>query len=167
MENDKIDFSTQSWGTEKVHKLIEMMDDGYTPRGTPFHDGDINLKKANIVWDYTQDEIKEVYKCASDINYFANKYCHVKTDTGVKLIDLRDYQERVLETYSNNQFVIFLAARQAGKCNFYSTLCNLKYKNSIDNVELGELYYASKKNKTILDKIKVVLYNIISNLTKN
>ena len=56
-----------------------------------------NVNTQNIVFNYTPEELKEIKKCATDIVYFANKYCTVMTDEGLKTIKLRPYQEKMLK----------------------------------------------------------------------
>ena len=41
-------------------------------------EGNPNLRKGNIVFNYSDEEIREIKKCAKDIVYFANTYCTVK-----------------------------------------------------------------------------------------
>jgi hypothetical protein len=87
-----------SWSTEKVDQLMISMDDGYKPKGgSPFYEGNPFLRKGNILFDYTPHEMEEIKKCAADICYFANHYCTVMTDEGLRTIELRDYQFEMLE----------------------------------------------------------------------
>ena len=147
----------QKWSTKNVDKLKDMMDDGYIPKSTPFHDNKMEWKKGNIVFEYTPKEANEIYKCASDIIYFANNYCHVKTREGIKNIKLRDYQERVLKAYQDNSYIVFLSCRQSGKCLEANTTVNL-----IDRKEtLSNLYVKYSKNLNFLQKIKFKLYKFL------
>ena len=69
-----------AWTSNKVEKLMLALDEGYKPKSTPFYEGNPNLRKGNIVFNYTDEEIREIKKCAKDIVYFANTYCTVMTD---------------------------------------------------------------------------------------
>lgn len=105
------------WSTKRVNKLLfEIEEQGldYKSVDNPFHDGDPELKRSNLLWEYTEDEILEMQKCAKDVVYFA-KYCRVMTDDGLFYVKLRDYQESVLREYQSHRFNIFLAPRQVGK----------------------------------------------------
>ena len=154
------------WSTEKVNKLIAAMDEGYTMRDHPFFDGDIKFRKADTVFEYTDWELGEIRKCAKDIIYFANTYCKVMTDEGYKQIILRPYQKKVLKSYQENRFNVFMAARQIGKCFTYTTKIKIKYPDGqIKETTIGDFYY-SVVNPSILGRIKTFLYKIVEKLEK-
>ena len=105
------------WSTTRVNELLWKIEEqglDYKEVDNPFHDGDPELKRANILWEYTQEEILEIEKCAKDVTYFA-KYCQVMMDHGLDYIELRDYQSSVLKEYQSHRFNVFLAPRQVGK----------------------------------------------------
>ena len=158
-----------SWSTEKVEQLMISMDDGYKPRGgTPFYDGNPTLRKGNILFDYTAHELEEIKRCASDICYFANHYCTVMTDEGLRTIELRDYQYEMLEHFKANRFSICLASRQIGKCLSPQTLLKIEKDSIVEMVTIGELYYrylAQKRKLTFLERLKYSLYKILSKLS--
>jgi len=81
-----------------------------------FYNGNPKLKKAGIKQPYTKELKAEYRKCRDDIIYFTKKYCKiVSLDEGLVNFELRDYQERLLNDYSNNRFNIVLTSRQTGK----------------------------------------------------
>ena len=108
-----------SWTSDKVEQLMLAIEEGYKPKSTPFYEGNPNLRKGNIVFNYTANELKEIKKCATDIVYFANNYCTVMTDYGLQTIKLRPYQEEMLRQFQKERFNICLASRQVGK-----TICS-------------------------------------------
>ena len=111
------EIESNYWSTGKVDELlwkIEELGLDYKSVDNPFHDGNPDLKRANILWEYTKEEILEIQKCAKDVTYFS-KYCQVMTDEGLNYITLRDYQNSVLKEYQNHRFNVFLAPRQVGK----------------------------------------------------
>ena len=66
------------WTTERVEKLLREAEDlglDYKEIDNPFHENEPELRKGNILFQYTEDELEEMKKCASDVVYFANKYC--------------------------------------------------------------------------------------------
>ena len=104
-----------AWTTESVNQLLLALEEGYKPKSTPFYEGNPNLRKGNIVFNYTPEELREIKKCATDIVYFANNYCTVMTDEGLQTIILRDYQENMLRQFQKERFNVCLASRQIGK----------------------------------------------------
>jgi len=105
------------WSTKKVNELLWRVEEeglDYKSVDNPFHDGDPEMKRANLLWEYTPEEILEMQKCAKDVVYFA-QYCRVMTDDGLMYVKLRDYQQSVLREYQSNRFNVFLAPRQVGK----------------------------------------------------
>ena len=60
------------WSTKIINDLMVALDKGYRPQvSMPFYEGNQFLRRGNIVFEYTQDELDEIKKCANDIVYFA------------------------------------------------------------------------------------------------
>jgi hypothetical protein len=148
-----------AWSTKKVNDLIVAMEDGYKPKMNPFHGGNLNLRKGNIVFEYTQRELMEIKRCATDIVYFANNYCTVMTDEGLQTITLRGYQEEMLKQFQAERFSVVLASRQIGK-----TICSSIFIAwyVLFNFDRNALVLSNKGATTteILDKGKVILENL-------
>ena len=99
------------WNTKKVNELLYKAEEeglDFKSVDNPFHDSDPSLKRANILYEYTREEILEIEKCSKDAVYFS-KYCQVMTDDGLQYIKLRDYQVSVVREYQANRFNVFLA----------------------------------------------------------
>jgi len=144
------------WTTVKVDKVLAAMEEGYQPAETPFYEGDPSYRKGQIVFDYTPAEMTELKKCAKDIIHFANTYCQVMTDEGYMKITLRPYQEKVLRSYQNNRWSIFLAPRQIGKTITSSIFLTWYLLFHFDkNVLLMSNKGATTKE--IMDKIKAIM----------
>lgn len=145
------------WNAEKVAECVRLIEDGKdVPGGTPFHEGDIRWKAADIVYEYTEEEMQEIGKCAADVVYFANTYCEAMTDYGIQKITMRDYQEGVLRAFQANRFNVFLASRQIGK-TIVSAIFITWYL--LFNIDKNAIVLANKGATAaeILDKIKAVL----------
>jgi hypothetical protein len=146
-----------SWSTKKVEQLLASLEEGYKSKtGTPFYENNPDLKKGNIVWEYTEHELGELKKCSQDIMYFANNYCTVMTDEGLQTIVLRDYQEEMLQHFQNSRFSVCLASRQIGK-----TICSsifLAWYVTF-NFDKNALVLSNKGATTreILDKANVII----------
>ena len=150
---------TFSWTSEKVEQLMIALEDGYKPKATPFYEGNPNLRKGNIVFNYSPHEIKEIKKCATDIVYFANTYCTVMTDHGLQTIQLRPYQEEMLRQFQKERFNVCLASRQIGK-----TICSSIFIAwySLFNYDKNSLVLSNKGATTreIIDKGKTILEHL-------
>jgi len=159
----KVDGAEQSltWNSKKVEQLMVAIEEGYKPKSHPFHEGNPNLRKGNIVFNYTSEELKEIRRCATDIVYFANTYCTVMTDDGLMKIKLRPYQENMLKQFQEERFNICLAARQVGKCLSFSTQIYLFKDGGGIKTTIGNLYFTQLKLRrrlTIFEKIKWFLW---------
>ena len=148
------------WSTKQVNDLLLALDQGYRPKvKMPFYEGKQFLRKGNIVFEYTDDEIAELARCATDIVYFAEKYAVVMTDDGIKRVKLREYQKRMLRNFQSERFNIVLASRQMGK-TVTASIYNAWYVTF--NTDKNTLLLANKSDTTkeIIDKAKVVIENL-------
>jgi|TARA_B110000914_G_scaffold60908_1_gene52907 hypothetical protein len=148
------------WSTSQIDDLLVALDQGYRPKiKLPFYEGRQFLKKGNIVFEYTDEEISELARCARDIVYFAEKYAVVMTDEGIQQVKLRDYQKEMLRNFQNDRFNIVLAARQMGK-TVTASIFNAWYVTF--NMDKNTLLLANKSDSTkeIIDKAKTVIENL-------
>jgi hypothetical protein len=137
------------WSTKIINDLMVALDKGYRPQvSMPFYEGKQFLRRGNIVFDYTDDELKEIAKCANDIVYFAETYAVVMTDNGIQQVKLREYQKDLLRDFQHNRFNIVLASRQMGKCHLYNTQIDIKDpRGNTSSISIGELYYTILKQQ--------------------
>jgi len=148
------------WSTRQINDLLVAMDQGYRPKiKLPFYEGRQFLKKGNIVFEYTDEEIAELARCANDIVYFAEKYAVVMTDEGIQQVKLRDYQVDMLRNFQKDRFNIVLASRQMGK-TVTASIFNAWYVTF--NMDKNTLLLANKSDSTkeIIDKAKTVIENL-------
>lgn len=159
-EESSEEASKLIWSTKSINELILALDKGYRPQvSLPFYEGKQFLRKGNIVFEYTADEIAELSKCANDIVYFAEKYAVVMTDDGIQKVKLREYQKKLLRDFQHNRFNIVLASRQMGK-TVTASIFNAWYLTF--NYDKTTLLLANKSESTkeIIDKAKVVIENL-------
>lgn len=145
------------WNAERVEECLRLIEQGReVPGGTPFHEGDPDWKAENVVYEYSDYELQEIAKCASNVVYFANNYCSAMTDYGIQKITLRDYQEDVLQSFQDHRFNVFLASRQIGK-TVTSAIFITWYL--LFNVDKNVIVLANKGATAaeIIDKIKAVM----------
>lgn len=148
------------WSTKQINDLILALDQGYRPKiKLPFYEGRQYLRKGNVVFEYTDEEISELARCATDIVYFAEKYAVVMTDNGIQKVKLREYQKRMLRNFQSDRFNIVLASRQMGK-TVTASIFNAWYL--VFNTDKNTLLLANKSDTTkeIIDKAKVVIENL-------
>lgn len=159
------------WSTEKVKEAEQKLDEGMILKGyeIPFFDKIPGLRKSNLAFKVTEEELNEYMKCKVDIRYFIGNYCYIKSEDGdYHLMKLRDYQHDVIDLYDKNPLSILMASRQIGKCSTYSTsvvIYNEKLK-VYKKIKFFQLLFKMKKSKTVYDYIKHILYSILSKLEK-
>ena len=111
------------WTTEKIDKLVKDISEGSEDlrklKNSPFFDNDINLKRENLPFEYTPEEVQILARCKADVHYFASIYCDIKTPKGTMTLDkaggLRDFQTQIIDSYRDNNLNILMASRQTGK----------------------------------------------------
>ena len=82
---------------------------------TPFYQGDPEVKKGNLLFDLTEEELATIATIKEDIVRFANEYCYVNTFDGTRQIKLHKYQEEYLIAQKKYRFLVTIASRQTGK----------------------------------------------------
>lgn len=147
------------WSSAKVEQLVYNAEENgidYKDVDNPFHENDPELRKGQILFEYTEWELEEMRRCAEDVVYFADKYCKVMTDDGIQKINLRDYQIQILNQYQTHRKNIFVSPRQSGK-TITSSIFLLWYllfnfeKNAMIMANIGDTA------AELMDKIKVIM----------
>lgn len=155
------------WSTKSIELAMQAIEEGQGLRISPFLKSDPNLRKANLLFQYTDEEIAEILKCRKDIVYFAETYVYLKTENGLKHIKLRPYQKQLLKNYQENRWCITLFPRQSGKCNTPSTLLNIRRDdNTICNISILDLYNLYRKHITFRERIITMLWKLYKLLEK-
>ncbi len=124
-----------------------MMNEGYL--------GNQNLKRSDIVVEWTPDLIKEFAKCADDPIYFAEQYIKiVHVDHGLIPIVLYDYQKEIINAITDNRRVTVATSRQAGKTTTaVAVILHYILFNSHKSVAL--LANKGDSAREILDRIQI------------
>ena len=80
------DGNNHVWNSEKVNSIIEKVEvEGLDIRGmqnSPFKENGVLLKRANLPFEYTKEEIEELKKCKADPMYFALYFAFVSDVKG-------------------------------------------------------------------------------------
>ena len=147
------------WTTKKINEEFKKMEQGLPADTSGFFEGNPQYKAANIVFEYTKEELADLARCADDVVYFANKFCYSMTDEGVQQITLRPYQEDMLEGFQDNRFVVMLASRQIGKTVTSSIFIAWYLCFHFDR---NVMIVANKMATTteIVDKVKTIIKNL-------
>lgn len=115
---DDNDNSKQLWNTESVELALKGLSEGYKLKDNPYLKSvrGALLRKQNLAFKYTEDEITCMQYCAEDKIFFANNFGKLKDGAkGWCNIVLRDYQENLLTQYTKNRWNILMFPRQSGK----------------------------------------------------
>ena len=113
-----------------------------------------NLKKVGVNIEFTQDQIQDYVKCAKDPIYFIKRFVKiVHVDRGLIPLDLYEYQERMINTFNNNRFVITKMPRQSGKSTaVVGFILHYLLFNSDKNIAV--LANKAELARELLDRIK-------------
>lgn len=151
------------WSSKSIELAYDALKKGFGLRKSPFYRGNVDLRKANLTFQYTEEEIAEIIRCKKDIVYFANTYIYLKTPEGRRKIKLRPYQVKLLKTIQDNKYVCALQARQSGKCFLQNGIITLNIDGKIVKMSIGELYYLLKP-PTLREKIITFLFKLYDKL---
>ena len=112
-----------------------------------YYMGNPYLKAANVQMTYTEEQIKEMIRCAKDPLYFIENYVKIVTiDEGLVPFKLWPFQKKLINTFVNERFTIAKLPRQVGKCFDSNTIIRVRYKKKyIFEIKIGELYEHYKK----------------------
>ena len=72
------------------------------------------MRKPNLNFVPTFEEMQEYTKCSTNPFYFFEKYCKVLTPNGNSNIKLREYQKLIIKDFFNHRFNITASSRQTG-----------------------------------------------------
>lgn len=110
--------------------------------------------------EFTEDMVKELYRCKNDVKYFANNYCYVIHPTHGKIkVDLYDFQNRMIDGVVDNRQTVILAPRQSGKTTAIA-LVILHYAMFTPYKTCAILANKDAKSMSILNDVKAAFENL-------
>lgn len=145
--------------TDDIQQLLERQNegDGYTGRG---YMGNPHIKRAGEIQSFTEEQVKEYVRCKEDILHFVKNYVKIITlDHGLQLFHPYDYQERMLEAFEEDRFVINLLPRQTGKTTVVAAYV-LHYAIFHAEKSVGILANKEATAIEILDRVKRMFENL-------
>lgn len=116
-----------------------------------------HIKRANVNTKWTFEMIEEWERCRDDIIYFAEHYGSIiHIDYGLIRINLRDYQEDMLNIMNDNRMSIFCLSRQLGKSAAVAIfLAHFVCFNEAKSV--GILAHKGSMSAEVLSRVKDVI----------
>lgn len=155
-QNEKELVESRIWTSIKMEEAADAFRKGSEyEMGNPFFEKDLRRKKAELVFQRTDEEREDYKRVFTDIEYFAETYTKIKTQEGSYTnYKLRPYQKNfITNQYDKHRFNIWLASRQIGK-SIITGICIMHY--IITNTEKNILILANKGATVleILTKIK-------------
>ena len=147
------------WSSSTLDLALKGLEQGRKLIANPFYEGNTKILKGDLVFERTDEEIREWFKCKNDIVYFVEKYCKLMTPEGIQHVFLRDYQIEYLKHLEKHRLSVLLAARQCGK-TVTSALFMLHY--ICFNVDKNSLVLGNKRKTAIeiLDKAKKIFIEL-------
>ena len=112
-----------------------------------YHQGLIGLRKKNILYSHSNEELIEYAKCSQNIYYFIENYTDMK---------LRDFQKDIIKHHQENRFTISMTSPQTGtnriiilihlhdilfKGEYSVFIMESRQMNSLENIEIFKEYY--------------------------
>jgi hypothetical protein len=117
--------------------------------------GNRNLKRSNVIINFTPDQVQEYIKCARDPVHFIKNYIRiVNVDTGLVPFILRDYQEDMVRLAVYERFVICKMPRQVGKSITIAALL-LWYVLFNEDYSIAILANKERQAREILGRIQL------------
>ena len=150
------------FSTKVIDKMMAEVDEGRVLRRyeSPWLKNITGVRKPNVPWAWTQEELVEYGRCADNVSYFAENYCKIKLEDGTYgKMDIRDYQQEIIDLYTNNKYGILMASRQSGK-TVSAAIVILHYVTF--NSDKGVMIVANKAKTVIeiIDKIKSIYLSL-------
>lgn len=118
------------------------------------------LKNEGVVIELTLDQEIEYMKCSMDSVYFAKNYYKITSiDKGFMLFEPFEYQEELLEAFSEHRFVIDMQCRQSGKTTCVGAFL-LWYMTFHEHKEIFVLANKEKQAIEILTRVRKALLDM-------
>jgi hypothetical protein len=122
--------------------------------------GNPNLKKANTLVEFDQEQIIEYVRCKNNPVYFANNHVKIVTlDHGLMPFQPYDFQEKLINNFHDNRFNICKMPRQTGKSTTVISYL-LHYLLFNDSVNIGILANKAATARELLGRLQTAYENV-------
>ncbi len=148
--------------TDIINSMTDKINDGIILKRfeNPWLKSEIGIRRSGVSFHMSDAEQEEYVRCALDIHYFVENYCHTKREDGtVGRIKLRPYQREILDNFMGHRFNILMSSRQSGK-TISASIFILHF--ILFNNDKNVMIVANKGDTAteIVDKIKAI-YSLI------
>jgi hypothetical protein len=147
------------YDSKRIYDIISGKTLGKAYKDKIWYRGIDNVRSSGILYNYSQEEILEYAKCHDDPIYFIENYCFINTPDGLKRIELRDYQKKVLYQWMQNRFNLTAVSRQVGMTTLISLaiLHTLLFKSNSNVLIFGNVTECSMEK---MEKVKQIYRNL-------
>ena len=122
--------------------------------------GNPNLKKANTLVEFDQEQIIEYVRCKNNPVYFSKNHVKIVTlDEGLKAFEPYDFQEKLINNFHDNRFNICKMPRQTGKSTTVISYL-LHYLLFKDSVNIGILANKAATARELLGRLQTAYENV-------
>ena len=122
--------------------------------------GNPNLKKANTLVEFDQEQIIEYVRCKNNPVYFAKNHVKIVTlDHGLMPFEPYDFQEGLIKNFHENRFNICKMPRQTGKSTTVISYL-LHYLLFNDSVNIGILANKAATAREFLGRLQTAYENV-------
>ena len=122
--------------------------------------GNPNLKKANVAYDFSPEDVKEFVRCSQDPVYFIREYIRiVSLDEGIIPFTMYDFQEDMVQRFHEHRFNIAKLPRQSGKSTIVTAYL-LWYVLFVDNVNVAILANKAATAREMLGRLQLSYENL-------
>jgi len=122
--------------------------------------GNPNLKKANTLVEFDQEQIIEYVRCKNNPVYFAKNHVKIVTlDHGLMPFEPYDFQEGLINNFHQNRFNICKMPRQTGKSTTVISYL-LHYLLFNDSVNIGILANKAATARELLGRLQTAYENV-------
>ena len=147
------------YSTKRINAILNDADNGKFDLN-PFFHGSTDWRDAGVIFEYTDEELAEIEKCANDCVYFVEHYCKFLNKKGRTLVKLYDFQKENLKAMSSehwdpkeevvmpdNPEIVIMQSRQTSKClSLMSTIFSNDIKLN-NKYNIFNFIYKKFKNK--------------------
>jgi len=122
--------------------------------------GNPNLKKANVSYPFTPEQVEEFVKCSQDPVYFIQKYIKIiSLDKGLIPFEMYDFQVDMTRKFHAERFNIAKLPRQSGKSTIVTSYL-LWYVIFNDNVNVAILANKAATAREMLQRLQLSYENL-------